>query len=235
MPARRTSKRVAPDPPDLPDDLAPAPAGFTRDTDWYGLAADVAMTLPETVYDLDLTGCLWRGVNARGRRFGGLRSRDVVFDHCDFAEAGLEGALLTRVRFHECRLTGANFGGAVLHDVLIDGGVADLTSFRLSRCSMLWAVGTTLQEADFAQATLRRCALLDSDLTSASFDKVSLDGLSLHGSILDALVSAQALAGGGVRIDTGQVLPLGSAILAAMGVQVGDRPELPAVRRPLTR
>lgn len=82
-----------------------------------------------------------------------------------------------------------------------------------------------MKEADFYEARLRASALLDTDLTGATFDVAQLDGLSLHGSVLDDVRGADAFADGGVGIDAEQLFPLGTAVLAALGVQITDRPQ----------
>jgi uncharacterized protein YjbI with pentapeptide repeats len=223
--AARSRRRTSPEAPNLPDEFADAAAEFA-DNDWDGLVADATLTLPDAVYDLGLTECVWRGVDASGRTFSSLRCRDVVFEHCHFAGAILDSAVLTRVRFVECRLTGVVLSGAELNDVVIEGGVANLANFRSSTSSFLWVSGTSLKEADFYQARLRKSALLDADLTSASFDSASLDDLSLHGSRVDSLHGTSALTGGHVHIDPEQLVTLGAAVLAEMGVRVTGRPEI---------
>lgn len=188
------------------------------------MIADTALVLPDAIHSLAMTECVWRGVDASSRTFHRLQCRDVVFERCCFAGAILDGAALTRVAFIECQLTGTVFSGAHLGDVTIDGGVADLANFRSSTSSFLFVTGTSLKEADFYAARLRNSALLDSDLTAASFEAVSVDGLSLHGSVVDSIRGATALAGGHVGVDAAQLIPLGAAVLAELGVQVTDRP-----------
>lgn len=220
----RSRRRAVPDRPSLPQEFVPAPADFGHAGDWDGVIADAALDLPDAVAGLSMTECVWRGVDAGSRTLRNLRGRDVVFQQCSFAGAVLDGAALTRVAFVECQLTGVVLSAAQLTDVTIDGGVADLANFRSSVCSRFFATGTSLKEADFYAARLRDCALLDSDLTSANFDAMSADGLSLHGSVVDAVRGATALAGGRVGIDAAQLVPLGAAVLAGLGVQVTERP-----------
>jgi len=153
--------------------------------------------------------------------------RDVVFEQCHFAGAVLDSSVLTRVKFIECRLTGVVLSGARLNDVVIEGGVADLANLRSSVSSFLWVTGTPMKEADFYGARLHRCALLDTDLSSASFDSASVEHLSLHGSVLDSLHGTTALTGGHVGVEANQLISLGAAVLAEMGVQSTDRPQTP--------
>lgn len=182
------------------------------------------MAVPEVTHDLSMTECRWQGVDAHGCSFPGLWCRDTVFEGCDLSGAVLAGATLTRVRFVDCRLTGAVLNGAKLNDVVIERGVADLSSYRGSSSTFLWAVQTSLTSADFYDATLRHVALLDSDLTGASFDRCSIKGLSLHGSVVDGLRSVAALVNADVTISSDQAVPLGVAFLADAGVRFSGRP-----------
>ena len=227
MVGRRTRQRVLPDPPSLPNEFLSAATDFSDTPEWDGLTADSELSLPGVVHDLTMTECVWRGVDASSRTFTNLQCRDVVFERCHFAGAILDSSVLTRVVFTECRLTGVVLSGARLTDVVIDGGVADLANLRSSVSSFLWVAGTPMKEADFYGARLHRCALLDSDLSSASFDSASVDHLSLHGSVLDSLRGTNALSGGHVGIEPNQLVALGAAVLAEMGVQSTDRPQLP--------
>ncbi|MDT5092728.1 MAG: hypothetical protein QOH60_2091 [Mycobacterium sp.] len=226
VPARR--QRVVPEPPSLPNELISAAGDFSDIAEWDGLVADSALTLPDVIHDLAITECVWRGVDASSRTFTNLQARDVVFDHCHFAGAVLDSAVLTRVAFIECRLTGIVLSGAQLGDVVIEGGVADLANLRSSVSSFLWVTATSMKEADFYGARLHRSALLDTDLSSASFDSATVEHLGLHGSIVDTLRGTSALTGGHVGVDASQLVTLGGAALAEMGVRVADRPGGPS-------
>ncbi|WP_073391482.1 pentapeptide repeat-containing protein [Jatrophihabitans endophyticus] len=225
--ASRRDRRIVPTRPDLPAELADAGADLAGVRSWDGLRADASLLLPERVHDLDMVECVWQDVDATSRRFDGLVCRDVVFEGCDLAGAVLDGARLTRVRFVDCRLTGTDFGGAALEDVVIERGVATLASFRGAQSSCLWVCDTSLAEADFSSARLRRSALLDCELTGVDFTGADVEGLHLHGSSLDSLRGAGALAGAAVRVEAEQLVPLGVALLTAMGVEVAERPTAP--------
>lgn len=227
MVTRRSRQRVVPERPHLPSEFVSAAPDFDQVAEWDGLIADSALSLPDVVHDLTMTECVWRDVDASSRTFTNMQCRDVVFERCHFAGAILDSSVLTRVVFIECRLTGIVLSGAHLRDVVIDGGVADLANLRSSVSTFLWAIGTPMKEADFYGARLHRSALLDTDLSSASFDSASVEHLSLHGSALDSLRGTTALSGGHVGVDPNQLVSLGAAVLAEMGVQSTDRPQTP--------
>lgn len=225
MTARRRVQRVAPEPPDLPAVFQKAPAAVVDGAMWDEVEADSTLRIPERVADVRMLACVWRGVSAGSRRFDGLDCRDTVFELCDFSGAVLDGAELTRVRFINCRLTGAVFSAGELNDVVIENGVARLANFRMSSSSFLWISGASLQEADFYDARLRHSSLLDCDLTGADFTKAHVQGLNLHGSVVDSVRGATSLSAADVRIDASQVGPLGAAVLGELGVRISQRPD----------
>lgn len=214
---RRPTKRE-PDLPDLPADLADAPGDVTSGDRWEAVAAGPATSVPERVADLGLSGCRWSGAELRGRRITGLRAVDVEFDHCDLSGAVLDSADLRRVRFTDCRLSGIVLSGATLTDVRLEESRADLASFRMGRASHLLVSGTSLRGADFYEFQATDCAFLGCDLDEAVLDGARLPGVRLRGSSLEGVRGALALRGAEISVD--QIVPLGTAVLAALDVRV---------------
>lgn len=226
MPGRsRKQQRLVAELPDLPAEFDSAPAAVETGAAWDGVCADASLALPEHVYDVELVECIWRDVDAASCRFSGFSCRDVRFERCDLSGAVLDSAALTRVHFVECRLTGVVFSGAELRDVVIERGVAGLANFRGSTSSFLSVRETSLADADFTGARLRNAALLDCDLSGIDLTGARIEGLSLHGSTLDSIRGASALLDAGLRIGADQVIPLGAALIAGLGVTVAPRPE----------
>lgn len=228
MPGRKRDRpRAVAELPDLPAEFDPAANTVDGGATWYGVSADASLALPERVYDLQLVECLWRDVDVSSRRFSGLTCRDVRFERCDFSAAVLDSAVLTRVHFVGCRLTGIVFSGSELNDVVIDDGVTSLADFRSATSSFLLVRGTSLTGADFSGARLRNGAFLDCDLSGIDLSGAQIDGLSLHGSTVESVRGAAALHDAGLRIDADQVVPVGAALLAGLGVTVSPRPAAP--------
>jgi hypothetical protein len=227
VPGRSRAQRVVAELPDLPTAFDPAPVALGSGDTWSGVCADASLSLPEQVYDLQLIECVWREVDAGSRRLRGFTCRDVRFERCDFSGAVLDGAALTRVQFVDCRLTGLVLSGAELADVIVDGGVANLANLRGSTSTFLCARNTSLRGADFYDARLRNAALLDCDLTDVDLSAAHVAGLSLHGSTLDSMRGVSALVDAGLSIDSDQVVPLGVALVAGLGVTVAARPPGP--------
>jgi uncharacterized protein YjbI with pentapeptide repeats len=218
--SRPTKRR--PEPPDLPDDPAPAPAAVEGGELWDCVEAGAEVHVPERVADLRIQESRWVGGSLAGVRFTGLECRDVEFAHCDLSGARLEEAVLTRVVFTDCRLTGTAFDGAQLTDVRITDSTADLAGFRMTKARFLLVENTSLHGADFYDFDGEHCALLGCDLAEASFDTARLRETDLHGSTVDDVRGALSLRG--TRISPDQIVPLASGLLDALGIEVTERP-----------
>ncbi len=224
----RRPRRSAPDRPDLPgpDHLDAAPATLEPRARWDGVRADSELVVPGECADVELRECLLTGVDLSGRRLTGWRGRDVRFERCDLSGAVLDGAVLERVEFTGCRMTGVVLSDSDLRHVLLADCRADLANLRMARADTVVVAGTSLREAELYAARLERTALLDCDLSGADVRDARLSEVDLHGSRLDGVRGALALAGASVGPD--QVVALAEALLAAAGVTVTDAPRLSA-------
>jgi uncharacterized protein YjbI with pentapeptide repeats len=222
MARARKPTKTRPDAPDVPGEWSPAPDAVEDGAVWDGVGADADVTVPERVNDLTVQESRWVGADLRGRQLPGLRCRDVQFVHCDLSGAVLDGAVLTRVTFTDCRLTGIVLSGAELTDVRISDSRADLAALRMARGKYLLVENTSLHAADFYEFTGSECALLGCELAEANFQDSRVAGLSLHGSTFDGVRGALALRAS--RIGPEQLVPLGAAVLQALGIEVTDPP-----------
>ena len=218
--SRPTKRR--PEAPDLPDELAQAPAVVEGGELWDCVEAGAEVQVPERVADLRIQESRWIGGNLAGTRFTGLECRDVEFVHCDLSGARLEEAVLTRVVFTDCRLTGTAFDGAQLTDVRIADSTADLAGFRMAKARFLLVENTSLHGADLFEFDAEHCALLGCDLAEASFDAARLRETDLHGSTVDDVRGVLSLRG--TRISPDQIVPLAAGLLDALGIEVTERP-----------
>jgi uncharacterized protein YjbI with pentapeptide repeats len=215
-------KKLRPDRPDLPSGWTPAPDVLDSEDTWDGVLAGADLEVPGHVADLTLQECRFDGVDLSGRSLGGLRCRDTEFVHCDLSGAVLDDATLTRVVFTDCRFTGAVLAGAKLTDVHISDCRADLLNLRMAKARFLLVENTGLEGADLYRFTAAESWLLRCDLTGANLADAVLTGTDLHGSTVADVRGALALSG--ARISADQMVPVGGALLAALGIAVTDTP-----------
>src|SRR5450759_3667673 len=118
--ARSTKPRKrAPEPPDVPGDLDPAPARLESRAQWECVQAGSDVEMGAHLAQVELRESVWINADLAGRHLSGFRCRDVRFERCDLAGAVLDAASLTRVLFTGCRMTGVVLSGATLQDVHI--------------------------------------------------------------------------------------------------------------------
>ena len=86
-----------------------------------------------------------------------------------------------------------------------------------SGCNHITAAGIDFVEARWLGARLLRC-----DLTGAEFSNAK-HGARLHGSKLDSVLGATALAG--AIIDSTQLVPLATGLFGGLGIVIDDTPE----------
>ncbi|MGD9525920.1 pentapeptide repeat-containing protein [Pseudonocardia sp.] len=218
-PRRRSAARTTVEAPQVPPSYDPPPADPGHRLDGVEFGAGHVFAGP--VADLDLRECRFAGTDLSGRVFTGLEVRDTLFEGCDLSGAVLDRAVFSRVVFTGCRLTGTVLSGTTLQDVRITDCRADLLDLRMARADRLLAEDCDLRGADLYEFTATDAALLRCDLTDAELDRADLTGARLHGSTLDGVRGALALRG--ARIGADQQIPLGAAVLAALGVEVTDQ------------
>jgi uncharacterized protein YjbI with pentapeptide repeats len=219
--ARRATK-IRPDPPDLAPRRDPAPAVLHSSALWDGVEAGPDVEVPEHVAGVRLQESRWAGADLSGRHLAGLRCRDTQFVGCNLSGAVLEGAMLSRVAFTDCRLTGLVLSGAELVDVHIVDSQADFALLRMATARHLWIENTSLRGADLYAFKGTGCAFLGCDFSDVALANAQLPEVLLHGSTLDTVRGAASLRG--ARISADQVVPLGAAMLAELGVVVTPAP-----------
>lgn len=156
-----------------------------------------------------------------GARLAGSRLVDVTVSASDFSGADLEGASLTRVELSDVRLSGAQLAQARWRD-------GRLVDCRLETANLAMSVGERvrfercrLEDADLRAASFEGVAWWDCDLTNAEVSQIKVARAQLHGSIIDGLRGATALAP--IAIDAQQSPAFAELLLAASGIVVGDR------------
>lgn len=126
--------------------------------------------------------------------------QDCVVQGARLGAVALYGAELVRVRFEGCKIDYLNARGATFRDVAF--------------------VDCQLLEPDFAQARLLGCDFSGTRLTTPQLSNATMTGTDLTGADLQA---PQGLAGlRGTRISRLQLIDLGPAFAAELGITVAD-------------
>jgi uncharacterized protein YjbI with pentapeptide repeats len=207
-PARLAARLEVLDGPDLDDDA-----------EWDGV--EVAGDLSgRSACDLEIVGSRVIGAQLTGSTLDRLRVVDTVFERCDLSGTVIDSGAWSRVELRDCRMSGFAASRVELRDVRFSGCRLDEASFRMTHGERVVFESCDLRGADFYETALQMADLVDCDLTGARFGRAELRGARLHGSRLDDLVGAAALAG--VVIDSAQVTPLAYGLIQALDIVVDD-------------
>jgi uncharacterized protein YjbI with pentapeptide repeats len=170
--------------------------------------------------DVEISAARISAMRFTGADLDRIRMVDTVIDDCDLSGVLLTESSLTRVAWRGCRLSGIVFARATLRDVHFVECKLDDASLRMATAERIQFDGCNLRRADLHGARLAGARFFDCDLAGTEFSKASLTGARLHGSTLDGVKGATALRG--AVIDSAQVVPLGAALLAALGIVLDD-------------
>lgn len=206
--------------PRLSTNADPAPGELVDTDEWIGVrtAADYVGQRADGVEfsDVAVSAGRWSGVTLQG-----LRAVDVSFTNCDMSGFVLEDeSSLRRVSFTGCRLSGAVFAGARLHDVAFSDCALDEANFRMTRMERVTFADCPLVAADFYAAQLTGVRVNRCDLRGITVTKAVLEAVDLRRSAVEDVVGAEALRG--ATIDSAQVVSLARSLALALGVVVAD-------------
>ncbi len=188
---------------------------------WDCVEGDADVVVPAHVPEWRVQESRLVGMDLAGRVLSGLSMRDTHLVRCDLSGAVLDGAVLERVAFTECRLTGTVLSGTRLTDVLITDCAADLLSLRMATATTLLVEDSNMRGADLHEFTANGCALLGCDLTGSLLDGARMEGTRLQRSTIAEISGAIALRGCVIGPD--QQIPVGVALLDALGITVATR------------
>jgi len=196
---------------------------------WAGADAGAQQSFDGGVRDFDITASRLRAVRLTGAVLEGGRWADVVVEDCELSGMTLEGTTWARVAFRGCRMSGMVAIGVKAVDVMFTDCRIDAANFRGSAFERCAFDGCDLARADFygarlAPGAMRRCSLVEAD-----FSKAQCEGLDLRGSDLSGVIGAASLRG--CTITPEQMVPLGLALVASLGVRVEDTIDDPVSRR----
>jgi uncharacterized protein YjbI with pentapeptide repeats len=199
--------------PRVPDTLTPAPFAD-------GDEVHIANTTADDADHVDIAQSRLTRVILTGNTFEHLRLTDVIVEDCELSGAVLTGAVLLRVQFLRCRMSGLVAYSSKATDVEMIDCKIDEANFRNVTLEACRLSSCLLPGADFMAATMKDVSFERCDLTGADFSKAKLEAVRLHGSTLERIGGADSLKGAIIGSD--QVFALAFPLFAALGIAVND-------------
>ena len=162
-------------------------------------------TMPDRT--LRIENCVLKRVNFAASSFNGFRLKDVRLLECDLANTNMVGMIALRVEFQNCRLTGFRANECDFQHMLIAGGDAGYSQFRLGKFKSTVFESCNFADADFHDADLRGTVIQHCNLRNAEMSGAKLEHADLRGSQLEGL-QARADDLKGAIVDPAQAMVL---------------------------
>ncbi len=204
----------------VPADLEPLELDGLEDHDGWGERAIRGTAIGADAELVEIGRSTIAGVRFTAAHLRRLELIDVILTDCDLSGAVLEELRLDRVAFVNCRLDGADLGGATLTDVRFTDCQMDDLGLRMVRAERLVVTGGTAQRVDLYRAWCNGSRWHDVDLTGAELSGAKLARARLQGSTIAEVRGGRALEG--AVIDHEQVVAVGLALIADVGIELSD-------------
>ncbi len=136
---------------------------------------------------LEFSGCVFERCT-----FGDWECKRVCFvdcllDHCDLSGISLPSVTFQRVRFQDCRLTGAAFLQAALMNVLLESCSGDYLTLSQAKCTHVQWKDCRLRESLWQEVVWKSAAFAACDLTGAQLLRTPMAGMNMATCTLDSL------------------------------------------------
>lgn len=208
--------------PDLPSSLEPATVedhDLEDEALFRGLSFEIE--LPDRAAELvEFEGCRFLRADLSGATLSQARFNDCAVDHTNLANLHADRSAMLRVRLSSCRMTGFQWGGGTLREVVISQCRADLAVFRFTSFKDVSFEECNLARADFQDADLTGAQFRDCDLTGAQFSRAKLAGTRFRNCELTGIGGITSFAG---AILAGQdLVALSYTLAAGLGIRLDE-------------
>ena len=167
-----------------------------------------------------LTRALLDGVRLGGARWRGVTLRDIAAQRVDASGTDWMQAIMNRVEFSACRMTGLELAESDVRDVVFRDCKLDYANFRNATLSDVTFEDCVLVDADFGAAKLHNVRFRHSELREVEFAKARMRDVDLRG--CDLVVRGSATALRGAVISPLQLMELAPVLAAEAGIRVED-------------
>jgi uncharacterized protein YjbI with pentapeptide repeats len=222
MPAKR---RLEPEPPDIPEDLAVLTAEQRPDladglhleyVSWTdgqltGAKASSAQVLESQLDGVDLSGC----------ELPNLSLRDVRIRAANLANLRARGGTINRVSISGSRLTGLLWAEGTIRDLRVTDCRGDLVALNGTNLQDVLFEDCLLSQSTFEDALLRGVRFMRCDLAGVDFRRARFTACEMHGCNLEGAAGITSLAG--IAMPLEDVIASATIFANALGIKVLDK------------
>ena len=170
------------------------------------------------VVSLELSGVRIERTLFTGAHLSRVMMRDVSVKQSDLTSTHLDNGVFVRNEFINCRLTGADFSQASIHDAVFRGCKLDVANFRQADLRRVQFVDCILSETDFINATLTDVEFQLCTLEKTIFSHSNCKKVDLRTSQLSEIAGWRSLKG--ATIDTVQLMNAAPYLAQELGIIV---------------
>lgn len=108
--------------------------------------------------------------------------RDCIFKGCNFSNLKTYQSIVQNCAFKDCKLLGLSFAGAkdFAFEVHFENCILDYASFDKKKMNKSTFKNSKIHGANFTQADLSKCVLVNCDFYEALFSGTNLSGVDLR-------------------------------------------------------
>lgn len=171
-----------------------------------------------SVRKLELEGCIITSALLTGMSLDKLRCNDTVLARIEAAGLNAPEGVLLRTVIRNSRMTGADFGAALLEDCTFEAVKLDEAGLRFATLKRVVFKGCVLRDVDFTGAKLLHVNFSECDLEGANFDHAACTLVDIRGEKLVAIKGVNGLRG--ARISSEQLIELAPLLALELGLDV---------------
>lgn len=203
-----------------------APKLLSQLDDWQGVVGiEVELEHCEVrgadltrVERLEAEGCRLSGLRFAGAKLGKFQVADVIFNRTEAAGLQTAEAAMLRVAVTDSRLTGADFGEALLEDCVFENVKLDESGFRFATFKRVRFENCVLRNVDFTGVKMSNVSFSGCDLNGSNFDSAICKSVDLRGETLTSIKGVHGLKGATISSD--QLIQLAPLLAAEAGFDV---------------
>ncbi len=205
----------------------PTPASIPpRLEDWTGPVIEVIELENRKVHGIDLgptkrlevESCTIINVQLAGTRFDKLQLGDTALRHIEAAGMHAPEATWLRVTLSDSRLTGADFGEALLEDCVFENVKLDESGFRFATLKRVRFSNCVLRNADFSGAKFAHVSFESCEFEGVNFDNATCTTVDLRDENLSEIKGVFGLKG--ATVSSEQLVQLAPLLAAEAGLDV---------------
>lgn len=200
--------------------MAPDPQELARESTLRGMDVSAWQVEAREFADVGFAGGDVTRVAASASRWPGAEVSDARIIDSNFSNTLFDDCRMQRVEVTESRLVGASFAGGHLRDLVMEGCLADMSSWRSASLTRAVFRHCRLDGSDWAAARFSDIVFVDCTLVGAQFSQCRVQRVRFASCDLAGVGGLSSLAG--ALMGLADVVSLAPQLAGEVGIVVND-------------